>query len=1076
MKKNAHKNHIRKELIFFIMLALVAGSFPLPVYADSVYVTAGAAAAMDPVNDDAEDEAQNYTIPEELPKGMITVEIDSPSDLIDLAKNATMDSYTKGKCFVLTRDINMIGSYRFDTIPIFSGYFDGRGHTISGVTYGGDGYVTGLFRYIDEGAGVFDLNVSGDIGYPEGKMEATGGIAGINHGLISNCTFNGTITGHSSTGGIAGINEAAGSIKGCTNYAHLMGYYYTGGIAGKNYGNVSYSYNKGAINDNIKWAEGSDEQDPKGEYMDELMERGIDKTMLKSDNDIRLHAGIDTGGISGYSRGGIFQCKNTGIIGYDHVGYNVGGIAGRQSGIVSFCSNEGEVLGRKDVGGIVGQMEPNLSLSDLETLPDAVDRLHDLVNVTITDLNASTSEISTDVNALSEYADNAFSAGNDLGRSAEDYLNRTSDSLNNTMSKVEYLSDQVPEIMRSFSRAGTQINDMSKSIHTLVDDANVYSQISASANDAAKIREDLDSISRNTASMNAEIREAVHSDDPIEIVEKLADAMSAASDVSVSVNNVTQTVRPYIRSSLKSISGNSTKVTDNMKQAADSLKEGMDKTHGVFDHINAMEDINIPHLGGDFDVAREGLADNLSAMAKTLSLISSHRMDSSHQLTEDMAAVNDQINSVFHLISDELEMISDISLDKDHDDLISDISNDDIDAIISGKVEHSENIGNISGDINIGGITGSMDIDSDDPEENAAGDMTGGFSAKYLLRNAVIDCKNDAKIRAKMQGSGGIAGYMAHGVVSDCESYGYITSDEGDYIGGISGRSDSIIKDSYSMVFLNGNSYVGGIAGYGTTIKGCTSFPTFDKHGSKYGSIAGQIETDKDTQEQHLEVISGNRFICDKPAGIDGRSFAGKAEPVTYDKVMSEDETPEKFGKIPVLFHVGDIYVRQTEMPYGTSMSKLDYPQIPPMNGYYVEWIKADENSELVAPTMINGTPHIVEKTLKSVDTYPGTDESLVLISGNFIKDDTLNVRLTDKGGVLEYEVSLQTEHPANIEAVRFYDPNGGSKVYGVSDGGVEHRLEGSVKGSYIEVKTGLTYNIYRLKDPNVIKRIKSLF
>ena len=126
MKKNAHKNHIRKELIFFIMLALVAGSFPLPVHADSVYVTAGAAAVMDPVNDDAEDEAQNYTIPEELPKGMITVEIDSPSDLIDLAKNATMDSYTKGKCFVLTRDINMIGSYRFDTIPIFSGYFDGR--------------------------------------------------------------------------------------------------------------------------------------------------------------------------------------------------------------------------------------------------------------------------------------------------------------------------------------------------------------------------------------------------------------------------------------------------------------------------------------------------------------------------------------------------------------------------------------------------------------------------------------------------------------------------------------------------------------------------------------------------------------------------------------------------------------------------------------------------------------------------------------------------------------------------------------------------------------------------------------
>ena len=105
---------------------------------------------------------------------------------------------------------------------------------------------------------------------------------------------------------------------------------------------------------------------------------------------------------------------------------------------------------------------------------------------------------------------------------------------------------------------------------------------------------------------------------------------------------------------------------------------------------------------------------------------------------------------------------------------------------------------------NVGGIAGSMSIDAEDPEENAAGDMNGGFSAKYLLRNAIFDCKNDASIQSKKDGVGGIAGYMAHGVIMNCESYGNIKSEEGDYAGGIAGQSLSIVKDCYAMPYLEG--------------------------------------------------------------------------------------------------------------------------------------------------------------------------------------------------------------------------------------------------------------------------------
>ena len=74
-----------------------------------------------------------------------------------------------------------------------------------------------------------------------------------------------------------------------------------------------------------------------------------------SDNLLEI---TDIGGICGTSVGVIRTCTNNSTVGYAHVGYNVGGIVGRQSGYVTGCKNVGDVLGRKEVGGIAGQMEP----------------------------------------------------------------------------------------------------------------------------------------------------------------------------------------------------------------------------------------------------------------------------------------------------------------------------------------------------------------------------------------------------------------------------------------------------------------------------------------------------------------------------------------------------------------------------------------------------------------------------------------------------------------------------------------------------------------------------------------------
>ena len=88
-----------------------------------------------------------------------------------------------------------------------------------------------------------------------------------------------------------------------------------------------------------------------------------------------MAAHTDTGGIAGYSDGKIYYCSNSGTVGYQHVGYNTGGIVGRlHQGYLQNCTNSGAVFGRKDVGGIAGQMEPFLEIQYLDDKLKEIDR------------------------------------------------------------------------------------------------------------------------------------------------------------------------------------------------------------------------------------------------------------------------------------------------------------------------------------------------------------------------------------------------------------------------------------------------------------------------------------------------------------------------------------------------------------------------------------------------------------------------------------------------------------------------------------------------------------------------------
>ena len=269
-----------------------------------------------------------------------TIHIASVEDLEGLAENCRLDSWSQGRIVVLDEDLDLRDS-DFTAIPTFGGTFEGQDHTIQNFKLEQDGSVQGFFRYVQQGAVVRNLNVSGQT-VPGGSRTDVGGLAGSNGGCLENCTFRGIVSGASRVGGIAGTNTVTGVISGCTVGGNVYGNHFVGGLAGQNNGVISGCTNNGSVNTTVSQNEVN--------LGDLKLEDLLD---TEKANDI-----TDIGGVAGASAGVIRGCVNRGAIGYAHIGYNVGGIAGSQTGYVEGCVNYGAINGRKEAGGIVGQMEP----------------------------------------------------------------------------------------------------------------------------------------------------------------------------------------------------------------------------------------------------------------------------------------------------------------------------------------------------------------------------------------------------------------------------------------------------------------------------------------------------------------------------------------------------------------------------------------------------------------------------------------------------------------------------------------------------------------------------------------------
>lgn len=378
-----------------------------------------------------------------------TIHISSEAELRDLAASCALDTWSRDKNVVLDSDLTLADP-SFLPIPAFGGSFDGQGHTIHNVSITDSLSPAGLFGVVQAGGSVRSLHVVGTV-TPSGDGRSVGGIAGENNGAIEKCSFTGTVSGQVYVGGIAGHTGASGSILVCETRGAVIGDSMTGGITGYNEGLLADCTNSACVN--------VESTDPRLDLEDLDLTLTPDLSKLGQANAGASSA--DTGGIAGYSAGTLSDCVNHGAVGYQHIGYNTGGVAGRSCGQLLRCRNDGSIAGRKDVGGVVGQIEPYIQVDASPTYLSELNRqLYELKSLTdqaANDAQDGAGDVSGRLNDMNDYLKDALSDPQDPLAAITGFGSRLKDLNNSASGSVDTAADDLRDINSKFNEVSNTV-------------------------------------------------------------------------------------------------------------------------------------------------------------------------------------------------------------------------------------------------------------------------------------------------------------------------------------------------------------------------------------------------------------------------------------------------------------------------------------------------------------------------------------------------------------------------------------------------------------------------------------------
>lgn len=841
--------------------------------------------------------------------------IRTAEDLEALSRKCSSEDYSLGKTVRLEADIQLSGR-DFQPIPVFAGTFEGNGHRIFGLRIEQKGSNLGLFRYLETEAVVRNLTVEGEI-VPDGSRKNVGGIAGTNRGTIQGCTFDGTVQALESAGGIAGYNEETGVIEDCVNGGELTGNRKIGGIAGENEGTILSSRNEGTVNA----SPGGVEEDSDGMTSISLDRETIADTVMRE----KIN---DVGGIAGLSAGTIRECTNTAQIGYDHAGYNVGGIVGRQNGVVMLCDNEGDVAGRKDVGGIAGQLEPFLTIYYEK---DTFDRINDQIDVLSDTTDSMTEKLWNTTDASEgnlDRIDDIMKEIRDLTRDTKDERRIKRDDFGDQADKK---LDEIDELLanmefdlgnRDADRAANRLRGNVNRAKELVGMLNPGASGGGELATGSNASEDYGSLLDQIEAIGNEYiidEDSVLPGDLQVLLEIMTELQGCAQGIS-------DDTEILITRRIDGIVDGIRDVEDDLDNLRIASKELLDLTRDYKDELID----NVDGLDADVTVRLDQLYDELDDLSDTLKSGKNDLRGEKERLDTQLDEVQDIITEGRDRVRSERDKLEDDeeSLFEDVSETVTDLSN--------GMVLSCANRGAVSADYQAGGVVGTIGVEvSLDPEEDIEeyGDKT--LRMDRYASASVRQCRNDGDVTAQQDYAGGIAGAARLGVLKGNQNYGDVSTVDGDYAGGIAGSSQGTVDGSFVLCEVAGNAYTGGVAGLGKTVRdNCAMVSVVSEDGEWLGSIAGDREDEG--------TIAGNVYVDDGLGAVDGITFRGEAAGIAYEELLELENLPAEFHSLTVTFLADGQVVERVICDYGSALAAERMPDIPAKDGFFHHWEDID--------------------------------------------------------------------------------------------------------------------------------------
>lgn len=235
----------------------------------------------------------------------------------------------------------------------FTGSFEGRGHSITGLVVNRPTLSAGLFGTIGSNGSVSDLSVAGIV-----TGLNAGILAGANAGTVSGIATSGTVnnTGAATSGDMGGlVGQNTGTISNSASSASVSASSISGsnvgGLAGSNSssGTISGSYASGSVT-NAGATGGS--------------AGGLAGSSAGS-----ISNAFATGAVtSGYYSGGLVGLNNGGTVSNTYAtgsvsGEYAGGLVGRSSGTITNTYATGSASGNQYSGGLVGYNDTSGAIS-----------------------------------------------------------------------------------------------------------------------------------------------------------------------------------------------------------------------------------------------------------------------------------------------------------------------------------------------------------------------------------------------------------------------------------------------------------------------------------------------------------------------------------------------------------------------------------------------------------------------------------------------------------------------------------------------------------------------------------------